>query len=655
MIRFLQTPTQVKKYVLGGILVLVSISMLFYLIPGFGDVTGGAGSGVYAKVGDQEITTQMVENYADRVRQQQQLPPQFIGFILPRVADSLVTDAALVSEAHRLGLHVTDDELRDDLQNGPLGAMFFPNGNFVGQDRYEQMVEDNFRMSVDQFEQIAKQQLLTTKLRALIESGVNVPEAEVQQDFKKQHQQVKFDYAVLTTEQMLKDIKPTEAELKAYYDSHKAQYANSNPEKRKARYVVIDSTKLSNVAPPTDAELRQYYAQHKDQYNVPERANVRHILIKTPAPGPDGKVDQKALDAAKTKAEDLLKQIKNGANFADLAKKYSEDPGSAKQGGELGWFEHGRMVPEFDKAAFALTQKGQLSDLVKTTYGYHIIQLIDKQPAHVRTFDEVKAEIAPVVESDKKAKAAENEANAVYSAARARGLEKAAADHHLEIVTSDYFSQNDSLPGIGSAPDFMQAAFTVKPKSAPELARTSQGYAVFEITDSKPPSTPTFEEARGRVETEFRNQRAQEMLTKKTQELSERARALHDLKKAAKEQGAPVKTSELVTSQSQVPELGAMSGPGAVAFDLAKGQISRPLYPNRNGVVLEVTEQQEPSAAEYEKGKQLARDTVLQRKRNEVFDVYAASLKDRMEKEGKIKYNKDEQQRLLARSNAVGG
>src|SRR5436190_21562633 len=378
MLRFLQTPTKTKKYVLGGLLLLVCVTMLFYLIPGFGDFTGTAGSGVYARVGDQEITTQMVETTAERVRQQQQLPAQFTSFILPRVADSLVTDAALVSEAHRLGLHVTDEELRDNLQNGPLGTTFFPQGNFIGQDNYERMIEDQFCMGVDQFELLVKLDLVKRKLTAMIESGINVPESEIQQEFKKQHQQTKFDYAVIKTEDVLKQIKPTDAELKAYYDSHKAQYANSIPEKRKARYLVIDSTRLSNVTPPTDAELRQYYAQHKEQFNVPERANARHILIKTPAPGPDGKVDQKALDAAKAKAEDLLKQIKNGANFAELAKKYSEDP-SAKQGGELGWFEHGRMVPEFDKAAFALNQKGQISDLVKTTYGYHIIQLVDKQ------------------------------------------------------------------------------------------------------------------------------------------------------------------------------------------------------------------------------------------------------------------------------------
>src|SRR5438270_7329883 len=179
MIRFLQTPTQIKKYVLGGILLLVSVSMLFYLIPGFGDVTGGAGSGIYAKVGDQEISTQMVETRAERERQQRQLPAQYIGLILPGVADTLVTEAALVSEAHRLGLQVTDDELREELKSGPFGSMFFPDGNFIGQDSYESTIDNQFRMNVDQFEQLVKQQLVTRKLIALIQSGVNVPESEV--------------------------------------------------------------------------------------------------------------------------------------------------------------------------------------------------------------------------------------------------------------------------------------------------------------------------------------------------------------------------------------------------------------------------------------------------------------------------------------------
>ncbi|HEX6465791.1 MAG TPA: peptidyl-prolyl cis-trans isomerase, partial [Terriglobales bacterium] len=343
------------------------------------------------------------------------------------------------------------------------------------------------------------------------------------------------------------------------------------------------------------------------------------------------------------KAENLLKQIKAGANFAQLAQKNSDDPGSAKKGGELGWLQHGVTVPEFDKAAFALNQKGQLSDVIKSSYGFHIIQLVDKQPAHVRSFEDVKPEITSVVENEKKAKAADAEANGVETRAQTSSLEKAAADHHLQVITSDYFTQNDSLPGIGRGGEVMQAIFNAKPKAVPALARMPQGYVVFSVLDVKPPSTPTFEEARSRVEAEFRNQQAQQMLAKKTEEMSERAKALHDLKAAAREEGATLKNSDLVSAQGQVPEIGAMSGPAAVAFELSKGQISGPIYANKNGIVLEIVEQQEPSAAEYEKGKQAMREQILEQKRNEVLGIYAETLKQRLEKEGKIKYNKDEQ------------
>src|SRR5207248_10927978 len=134
---------------------------------------------------------------------------------------------------------------------------------------------------------------------------------------------------------------------------------------------------------------------------LPEKAHVRHILVKTPPAGADGKVDQKAVDAARAKAEGLLKQIQNGGNFEELAKKNSDDPGSATKGGELPAFQHGAMVPEFEQAAFALQTKGQLSGLVKSQYGYHIIQLIDKQTAHTKSLEEVKSDILPVLKQQK--------------------------------------------------------------------------------------------------------------------------------------------------------------------------------------------------------------------------------------------------------------
>src|SRR4029077_17537493 len=179
-------------------------------------------------------------------------------------------------------------------------------------------------------------------------------------------------------------------------------------------------------------ELQGYYDQHRDDYRVPEQVSVSHILIKTPLPGPDGKVDPKGVEEARRKAEDVLKQVKAGGTFADLAKKYSEDPGSAKDGGCLRFSGRGRTVPEFEKAAFSLA-KGATSDLVQSSYGFHIIRIDDKQAAHVKTLDEVKDQIEESLKQQKAAQAVTNQVNALLAQARKDGIEKAAAAKGLQV------------------------------------------------------------------------------------------------------------------------------------------------------------------------------------------------------------------------------
>jgi peptidyl-prolyl cis-trans isomerase D len=644
MIKFLQTPTKAKKIVLNIILVFVAVTMVLFLIPGiFDGLSNTAGRGVYARVAGHDVTSADVDKTAQQMAKQQRLPAEFVQFVRPQAANQLVTKYALIAEARHIGLHASDEEVRDFLHQGQFGQVLFPEGNFIGQQNYENFVSQQFHLSVADFEDLVKDQLLISKLIAMVQGPITVPESEVKADYLKENRKVKFAYAVLTRADISKQVKVTDTELKAFYDKHKQEYVNSIPEKRKARYVVINGANIPGVN-VTDDEVKQYYNQHAEQYKVPERVHVRHILIKTPTPGADGKVDQKAADAAKTKAEDILKQINNGGNFEELAKKNSDDPGSAQKGGELPPFQHGAMVPEFEQAAFALQTKGQLSGLVKSQYGYHIIQLIDKEPAHTKSLDEVKAEIVPQLKQQKESKAADELARTMEAQAKVEGLDKAAAARNLKVETSNYFSNADSLPGIGQAPDFMQVAFSTKPKSPPALARIPNGYAVLEVTDDQPAKTPTFEEAKQRVETEFRNEQAQSLLDRKTQELAERAKALHDLKKAASEEGAQYKTSDFVTQQGQVPDLGSMSGPASVAFTLGKDQISGPISVQGNGAVLEVLDQQDPSAEEFAKNKDAARDRTLEQKRGESFQLYASNLVDTMQKNGRIKYNKDEQQ-----------
>ena len=226
-----------------------------------------------------------------------------------------------------------------------------------------------------------------------------------------------------------------------------------------------------------------------------------------PLPGADGKVDEKDVAEAQRRAEDLLKQFKGGAKFEDLAKKYSEDPGSANVGGSLGWIGKGQTSPEFEKAAFSLP-KGQISDVVKSTDGFHIIRVDDKQDAHTKPLDEVKAEIEPILKHQKAQQLAQKKADALLKQAQTQSLDAAAAAQGVPVITSDFFARKDMLPGLGPAPQFMDAVFSGAGESPPDVAPATQGIVVFQLLAIKPAATPTFEEIRSRVEEEFKNERS---------------------------------------------------------------------------------------------------------------------------------------------------
>jgi peptidyl-prolyl cis-trans isomerase D len=653
MIRFLQTEGPVKKIVLGALLLIICVMMVVTLVPGglFGDYFGGGLSqqGVLARVGNQDIGLQQVALRARMIGRQQfrgNVPDTLMPFLMQRAADSMITQGAIVYEADRVGLGVGDDEVRNYLHQGQFGQVFFPGGNFIGDQAYQTFVENQFGLSVAQFEHEIKAQIASQKLLAAIGGTASVSEKEITEQVRKQDTKVKFDYAVITLDDIKKTIKPTDTELKAFYDQNKQQYVNSIPEKRKAQYVVVSTSKVADNVQVTPTDVQQYYNSHQDEYRVPETVTVRHILIKTPVPGSDGKVDQKAVDAAKAKADDIEKQLKSGGDFAERAKKNSDDPGSAQNGGLLPPITRGRTVPEFEQAAFN-TPKGQTTGVIRTSYGFHIIRVEDKQNARVKPLDEVKAQIEPMVKQQKAGAQAQRLADAVQTQARSSSLEKAAAGKGLTVTTTDMLAQADPLPGIGTSQDLMSAIFGARKMDPPATATVPVGYAIFQVTDIQPPQTPTFEQAKGRVDDEFKTQRSQAMLAQRTQELSDRARNEHDLKKAAKELGATLKTSDLVAANSQVPELGSLSSPGlSGVFSMKPGDISPPIAVQATGVVIALLDKQEPAGDQLKKSWDNARETLLAQKRQELEGLYVQNLRERLEKEGKIKINKKEMERL---------
>jgi peptidyl-prolyl cis-trans isomerase D len=661
MIRLLQQSGQITKYILGGLLLIICASMVITLIPGGlgGDVLGNApGKGIVAKVDGNEISADDVRTTARQMLQQQM--PQgstanmsmLLPFFSQRAAEQLITRQALLSEATRMGLRVSPEEVKEELQHGRYAATFFPGGTFIGEQEYLDMLT-RANLTPEKFEESVGHDLLLTKLQALISGTASVSENDIHDQFVKQNTKVKFDYAVLKQDVIKKGLHPTDSELKAYYESHLSTYANSIPEKRKIKYAVIDSSKVENGVTVTQDDLQSYYQQHRDAYRVPEQVKVSHILIKTPLPGPDGKVDEKGVAEAQRRAEDLLKQLKTGAKIEDLAKKYSEDPGSAKEGGSLGWIGRGQTVPEFEKTAFSLP-KGQISDLVRSSYGFHIIRVDDKQDAHMKPLDEVKADIEPALKHQKAQQLTQRQAESLLREARTQGLDAAAAKQNVPVINSDFFARRDMLPGLGPSPQFMEAVFAAQEKAPPDMAPTSLGTAVYVLQGIKPPATPTFEEIRTRIEDEFKTEQSRTLLTQKAQELSDRAKAAHDLKKAAKELGATMKTSDLVLPDGQVPEVGSMSGQAAVAFTMKPGEITGPITSGADAAVLQILENQQPTDADFAAKRDQIRDSVLQGKQQERFALFVSNLVDEMTKSGKIKRNQEELKALTRAASESG-
>jgi peptidyl-prolyl cis-trans isomerase D len=647
MIRFLQSGNKAAKYLLSAFLLIICVGMVVYLIPGFMSDAGATQSGVVATVGDQKIHTEEVNQLVQAQMRGQNLPPGLAGFFAQRAVQSLIQRAEVQYEAKRMGLSVSDEEVRSELRNGQYKDIFFPGGQWIGQKQYEDLMRSN-NYTVERFERGLRDDLLQRKLFNAITASVDVSPGEVEQAYKDQNTQVKFQYAFLDMATVAKEIKPSDAELKAYFDANKARYQNAIPERREVRYFILNDREAENKVTVSDAEVQNYYNGHREQYRMPDRAKLKRILINFKAPGAEGKADQKAIDAARTKAQDIVKQIKAGGNFAELAKKYSQDQASASSGGELGWIVKGQF-PSQDVENVAFNQGiGQTSDPMETTSGFEILQTEEKEQARLKPVSEVKPGIEKLVKAQKAGTLLAQESSQAEELAKKEGLDKAAAKFGVQVVPSGEINRGSLLPGIGAAPELMGQIFTSTEKSGPQLTHASQGYVVFEVTKITPGRTPSFDEIKDRVATEFKNERSTDLMRKKTQEMADRAHATHDLAKAAKEQGATLKTSNLVGRNDRVDDIGAMAGPASVALTMKPGEISGPLNTGQRGLVLAVVEKKEPSTADEQFAKQKDHlfDQLADQKRQQVIELFMANLNKRMEDQKKIEINKTEMNNL---------
>jgi peptidyl-prolyl cis-trans isomerase D len=652
MIRAFQKDTRFMKAVFIIIIGATCVTMVIFLVPGiFQDQTTNADTwatirhgGVFGRFlpAAETIPVLDVQQVARRMMRGQQIPDSLMPMVMQQAGQVVIQQRIMLEEAHHLGITASDDDVRRFLHTGMWGQYLFPEGKYIGDAQYAEFISQNFNITTDKFESEIKQQIVSDRLRDLITGGVTVSDSEIRDSYRKQGTKIKFDYAVLSADDLRKTINPTDAELQAFFKSNAARYNNADPETRKIQYVNITDTDLPGGKPQiAEAEIQQYYNQNQQLYKVDPQVKVRHILISVDPNGGPG-----ADAAAKAKAQDILNQLRkdNGKNFADLAKKNSDDPGSKDQGGELGWIKHGTTVAEFDQTAFA-QQPGQISDLVRTRFGYHIIQTEEKQDAHVKSLDEVKTSIIDTLTKQKEAQTEQTFVNQLATEAQKSGLAQAAAAHHVALITSDYVPTGSTLPGMSDSSKLLTAAFASRPGSPVQVAGTGDNsFAIFQVTDVKPGHTPTFDEYKSHILDDFRDQQVTALLARKTNELADRAHAEHDLAKAAKEVGATIKTSDLVGRDQQVPDVGSLASSAPALFDLSVGQISNAINNNTTGVVAKIVDKQEPTADDMTKNFDATRDSLLNQRRDQMYSVFVSNLVNTYEKGDRVLVNRKLQQ-----------
>jgi peptidyl-prolyl cis-trans isomerase D len=648
MIRFLQKDNRFVKAIFVIIISVACVTMVITLIPGIFN-NQASNSNVYATISypgilgrflppKHTITMPQVQQLAARALQEQGMPDQYLQFMIPQAGQSLIQRHLEMDTAHKLGIHATDGDVRHFLHSGVWGQVLFPHGKYIGDQAYQNLVSQQFDLTTAKFENEIKEQIEENRLRDMISGAVTVSPAEVQAAYVKQGTKINFQYAVLDSDALRKTINPTDAQLQKYFQQNASRYAHAIPETRTIRYIAFDDSQIPGGAPQvTDAEIQQYYNQNQSQYQVPEEVKVRHILIPVSQNATAAQVA-----AAKAKAQGILDELRkdNGKNFAELAKKDSGDPGSAPQGGELGWIKRGVTVPAFQHVAFS-QNVGQISGLVRTQFGFHIIQTEAKQAAHTQPLSQdLMAQIKSTLMQQKAAQAAQAFAEQLQKQATKEGLAKTAAANHLSVTTSDSVQQGANLPNMQDSSKLVAAAFNAQKNGAPGIASTGNGFAIFKVTDIVAAHAPTFDTYKTQILSDYRDDQIPVLLSQQTNELAAKAKSMNSLAKAAKSMGATLMTSGLVGRTDQVPEIGDLQQVAPSLFSLNQGDISKAINTGRSGVVAQITQKQLPDAADIQKHFEETRQQLLNQQREETFAVFLTHLERQYEKDGRIHINR---------------
>lgn len=605
------------KWIMG----IVAVTMAAFFVPW--DQSTVQLDETVAEVEGQEITAgEFRRELSQRLQMFQSqgggsLPPETLkqlGFD-NQVLTQLIDRKAIEAEAVRRGLKVTDTEVVEFIRHLPA---FRDNGQFVGSDRYRAVLRaQRPPLREEDFEADVRTDLLAQKLQAAVTSWVTVSEQETDAEYRRRNEKVKLEVVGFTADQFRDGVTATDAEAQAHFAKDPSRYRFA--ERRKIRYLTIDTQALRQAITPTPQQIEAHYQANLQQFANPEQVHAQHILLKT--------ADKDAA-VVRTQAESTLKEAKApGADFAALARKYSEDDASKSSGGDLGFFGRGSMVKPFEDAAFALAP-GQISDVVQTDFGFHVIKMIEKRAAGQRPLAEVTDQIAEQL----KWQQAQERATALSTALEARitspsHLDAAARENGLTVSESPFFQRDEPLPEFGPTAQVANEAFALPDGGVSKGIRSGNATTFIALAGKEAPREAKFEEVKEKVRTDVVTAKATATARAKAAEVAAAAKAGTPLAAAAKSAGREMRTTELIARNSVIADIGVSPAVDDVAFTLPVGATSGVIATENGAAVVTVLERPAINDTELAAARESLRRELVSTRQSRFFTAYMNKAK----------------------------
>jgi peptidyl-prolyl cis-trans isomerase D len=638
MLKLMRDSFQQLKWILVAI---VAIFILFIFVDwgaGGGPGSGAAADqvGYAARVNGETITNREFDralyytekNYEQMYRQPLS-PDQIAQMGLPKqVLDSLVDQHLLLQQARRLHLGASPQEIRQKILEIPT---LNPDGKFVGEELYTRYVTGMMGFqSPAEFEEELARDITLSKMESAIQNSVVVTPKAADAEYRRVTENARIKYVLYPAAREAANVTVTPAEVQQYYTSHQSQYTHG--EQREAKYLIADYARLRAKMAPTDAELRKIYEQRKEEFKAPAGAHILHILIKVDEGAPP------AIDAAaKAKADDIVKQLRAGADFGKLAKENSGDPSSASKGGDMGWVDKDTTVAPFDQAAFSIPLK-TISDPIRSKeFGYHIIKVLERREAGYRPLEEVADRLRAATADQKGKDQARDEITAIAARIKANPPKTAAeftAFASGDVTSNDtqWFARNDSIPGMGSNAVFTAWAFAAKQNDIGEVTGSQRGPMIPFLYNIRPAGVSPIEEVRAKVENDARMEKARQL----AQQVLARALPAPAVDAVASKIGVAAQDTTLTRQGFVTGFTGDTSALIAAAMSAPVGVVEGPVMTGDGAVLFQVIEQKkvDPAALTQNRGQYL--DMLRQQEARSL----RATLLQRLRKTSTIDVNK---------------